>query len=184
MSQRTCEFPGCQRKYYGRGLCDPHYQQRHKKGKELTPVRDVFVGTAEERFHHFTEVTDGCWNWTGNVSKHGYGVMRCKGLSSYMVHRYSYELLRGPIPQGLVLDHLCRNRRCVNPEHLEIVTSVENVMRGEGFAPKNAAKTHCDKGHEFTPENTYIRTRVQGGRECRACIRIKSARRYRKKKQQ
>jgi hypothetical protein len=84
----------------------------------------------------------------------------------------------------LVLDHLCRNRRCVNPEHLEIVTSVENVMRGEGFGPKNAAKTHCDKGHEFTPENTYIRTRAQGGRECRACIRIKSARSYRSKKQQ
>lgn len=184
MSQRTCEFPGCQRKYYGRGLCDPHYQQRHKSGKELTPIREVFRGTAEERFYHYANVTDGCWNWSGVISPYGYGIMRGKDISSRMAHRFGYILIKGPIPDDLVLDHLCRNRRCVNPSHLEIVTSVENVMRGESFAPKNAAKTHCDNGHEFTSENTYIRTRSQGGRECRECTRIKSARRYRNKKQQ
>lgn len=184
MSNRTCEFPGCQRKYYARGLCDPHYQQRHKSGKELTEIRETFQGTTEERFYHYAEITDTCWNWTGPISRYGYGILNSKETDSRHAHRYSYNLLKGGIPEGLHIDHLCRNRRCVNPDHLEAVTLVENVMRGEGFAPKNAAKTHCKNGHEFTPENTLIRTRRQGGRECRACTNERSLKRYHQRKQQ
>lgn len=183
MSNRTCEFPGCQRKFYGRGLCDPHYQQRHKHGKELTEIREIFRGTAEERFYYYADTSGECWNWTGPISPYGYGIMRGKDIPSRHAHRFGYILLRGPIPDSLVLDHLCRNRRCVNPDHLEPVTNTENVMRGEGFAPKNAAKTHCDAGHEFTPENTYTRSRKQGGRQCKTCTLDRKRERYQARKQ-
>jgi hypothetical protein len=86
------------------------------------------------------------------------------------VHRVAYELLVGPIPEGLELDHLCRNTRCVNPEHLEPVTGRENLMRAvSSWAAKNAAKTHCPQGHPYDEENTKVKR--DGGRACRACGR-------------
>lgn len=87
-----------------------------------------------------------------------------------MVHRIAYELAVGPIPVGLVIDHLCRNHSCINPEHLEPVTNVENVMRGESAWARNARKTHCKRGHEFTDENTIRRN---GTRSCRQCRSMK-----------
>jgi len=88
-----------------------------------------------------------------------------------LAHRAVYEALVGPIPKGLSLDHLCRNRACVNPEHLEPVSLVENVMRGVSPHAVNARKTHCAHGHAFTAENTYM---VRGERVCRACGRERS----------
>lgn len=82
-------------------------------------------------------------------------------------HRVVYEQVVGPIPDGLVLDHLCRVRCCCNPDHLEPVTHIENIMRGAGTGAANAVKTHCKNGHEFTVENTY--ERPTGGRACRTC---------------
>lgn len=105
----------------------------------------------------------GCWEWTGAKNAGGYGV--CRGQQA---HRASYELLVGPIPAGLQLDHLCRNRACVNPDHLEPVTRKVNILRGEGVAAKNARKTHCLNGHELTGHNLI---QHKGGRECRACAR-------------
>jgi hypothetical protein len=112
---------------------------------------------------------NGCWEWTKGKDIKGYG--RCSmffgGRREQMAHRVSYLLFKGDIPEGLSLDHLCRNRKCVNPDHLEPVTNHENILRGEGGAGINARKTHCIHGHEFTPENTIIRS--VGGRSCRIC---------------
>lgn len=106
-----------------------------------------------------------CWVWKGGTTSSGYG--RWGSKPARQAHRVAYELTRGPIPEGLVLDHLCRNRVCVNPEHLDPVTNRVNVLRGVGTSATNARKTHCDSGHEFTPENTIDRTK--GWRECRTC---------------
>jgi len=96
-----------------------------------------------------------------------------------LVHRFSYQLFKGDIPMNLELDHLCRNKLCVNPDHLEAVTHRENVLRGNGLASKQAKQTHCKRGHEFNQENTAI---YQGKRECRICLRIGQRKRYWKTK--
>jgi hypothetical protein len=110
-----------------------------------------------------------CWMWAGAPNRDGgYGTHRTK-TGRPVAHRYAYELLVGPIPDGLDLDHLCRVRMCVNPEHLEPVTRLVNNRRGR--RNQNGFKTHCDRGHEFTPENTY--RKPNGGRSCRECARMR-----------
>lgn len=110
---------------------------------------------------------DGCWRWTGatgGARNHLYGV-----ANGTTAHRVAYEFFVGPIPTGMVLDHLCRNTMCVNPEHLEPVTQRENLERGQG---RSRASTHCKNGHEYTPENTRIVViRGYETRVCRACKR-------------
>lgn len=112
----------------------------------------------------------GCWIWAHPVAD-GYGRVReaGKGSKFAMAHRFAYERLVGPISVGLQLDHLCRVRNCVNPDHLEPVTPRENTLRGETPAARNAAKTHCPIGHPYDDSNTYICKR--GLRKCRACSR-------------
>jgi hypothetical protein len=109
----------------------------------------------------------GCWNWSGSLRK-GYGRIRI-GDRRPPSHIAVYELLVGPIPEGLQIDHLCRNRACCNPAHLEPVTQRTNVLRGEAPTAVNAHKTHCVNGHEYDLINTYFRP--SGGRDCRACQR-------------
>lgn len=110
-----------------------------------------------------------CWPWLGPIrGPKGYGSFRVNGKTIY-VHRFSYELHLGPIPAGLTIDHLCRNRICVNPDHLEAVPIRVNVLRGTTLPAENAAKTHCPQGHEYTPKNTY--NGHKGKRQCRACGR-------------
>lgn len=118
--------------------------------------------------------TTGCWLWQGPAMGNGYGVFNV-GHKHFSAHRFAYESLKGPIPEGLTIDHLCRNRACVNPDHMEPVTNVVNVMRGISLAAQNARKTHCKRGHEFTAENTLV---SGGRRQCRACHRLKAASRY------
>lgn len=113
---------------------------------------------------------EDCWPWTGGLHHHGYGCMGVPGTT--MAHRIAYMLLRGSIPGGLVLDHLCRNILCCNPAHLEPVTILENLKRGN-YPTK---KTHCVNGHPFTEENTYQAGRLDLGRSNRQCRRCRADR--------
>ena len=107
-----------------------------------------------------------CMLWRGCEVGCGYGEIQHLG-ERYRAHRFSYTLLVGPIPEGLVVDHLCRNRRCVNPEHLEPVTAAENFRRGVGPAAINGRKTECPQGHPLSGENVY--RDPKGKRRCRTC---------------
>ena len=120
---------------------------------------------ATSRFWAKVDVTDGCWFWQAATSL-GYGLFFPEHSIRVLAHRFAYETLIGPIPPTLQLDHLCRNRRCVNPDHLEPVTIQVNILRGEGHAAKNAAKTHCPQGHAYDLFNTH---HFDGERHCRLC---------------
>jgi hypothetical protein len=125
---------------------------------------------------------DGCWVWfgaKGGKHKWVYGIMLYKKKMT-PAHRIAYEELRGPIPEGLDLDHLCRNTLCVNPWHCEPVTHQENIRRGYDLKPH---KTHCIHGHALTAENVYVKTRKgRDSWECRTCRARQCAVNYSKRK--
>ena len=124
---------------------------------------------AVDRFREKVEKQEnGCWKWTATIQNLGYGQFSVNG-HLVLAHRFSYELVNGTIPDGYELDHLCRNRSCVNPAHLEVVTHSENGKRGNSglhTAMKNWAKTHCPQGHPYDEANTYY---WRGQRKCRVC---------------
>lgn len=120
-----------------------------------------------------------CLLFAGYKNTIGYGQIfySVSGKTKYQyAHRVAYESFVGPIPDGLVIDHLCSVRCCINPTHLEAVTASVNTLRGEGVR-RNALKTHCPKGHEYTPENTFISG--SPWRRCRECERARSRQYYR-----
>lgn len=184
--KRTCSIEGCENGgKIARGWCGTHYKHWRLYGD---PLMVPPVPTPEERFwskvdkagpdgfHSQTgENLGACWLWTGALNSQngqGYGVAWAVGRL-VVAHRCSYEMLTGPIPEGLQIDHLCRVRTCVNPDHLEPVTKRENGRRGLG----GVLKTHCPAGHEYSPENTFVDH--QGHRFCRACKRDRERRYYR-----
>jgi hypothetical protein len=140
-------------------------------GNKIGTVRRPAV----DRFAEKIALTDtGCIEWLAGTIR-GYGQFYAGRMSydetgTMFAHRWSYEYHVGPIPDGMQLDHLCRNPSCVNPEHLEPVTARENVMRSSGRAAVNARKTHCPQGHPYDEANTYIYP-PRGERQCRACSR-------------
>lgn len=175
-----------------RQLCNRHYRRYLQFGDAAVTGRPDLGKTLEQRFWEKVS-KDGpipahrpelgvCWPWTASRNPHGYGqfiVMRGKRGHPRGAHRVAWELTHGPVPASLDLDHLCRNRSCVNPAHLEPVTNEENIRRGAWQPVLNAAKTHCDRGHEFTPENTYHPPKRPHTRQCRECIRLRDAARIR-----
>lgn len=161
---------------------DREYRTRNlAKLKELAAVRrerarDEYCGWSKAATRFWSLVpempADGCWLWRGPTKPSGYGTFNALGLAA-VAHRVAYELSQGPIPAGLEIDHLCRNRACVRPDHLEPVTHQENVRR----APKHPGSwqrrlTHCKRGHPFTEDNIY---RLGNVRHCRECRRESAA---------
>jgi hypothetical protein len=146
-----------------------------------TPIVPRKTRPLATRFWAMVDKTGGpeaCWLWLGSKSKlwGGYGTCYVGGGRQNTIrqqaHRVAYELVVGPIPEGLEIDHLCRNRACVNPTHLEAVTQQVNQLRGVGPQAKKAVQTHCIHGHELFGENVYIKK--NGCRMCRTCARINS----------
>ena len=136
----------------------------------IAPLASFFCGdkmkSFTDRFWSKVEKGPSCWEWTASMCN-GYGYFRLDGRKERS-HRVSWELKNGKIPEGLVIDHLCRNTSCVNPDHMEVVTQIENIKRGIGFSAINRRKTECIHGHEFTKENTYIRP-PYNWRSCKKC---------------
>lgn len=126
------------------------------------------INSVPRMMENSIQIVNGCWSWTGPVGHNGYG--KCAiNKKSKLAHRVFYQHFKGEIQSGNQIDHLCKNRLCVNPEHLEEVTAKENNLRSESPSAINAKKTHCINGHEFTVENTYVSK--LGRRNCRACAR-------------
>lgn len=146
----------------------------------MKPAHDGFILSTAERFSPrfwrsvIANTAAGCWTWGGYVAPNGYGQFtahtdaKSKKRITLWAHRYAFLIVRGKIGDGLYLDHLCRNRSCVNPSHLEPVSARENLLRGKTLAAINASKTHCKNGHELAGENLYLRGRIRFCRKCRA----------------
>ncbi len=125
-------------------------------------------GLPSQRWWKVNEESN-CWEWVAGTSKNGYPVISYKNRTA-TGHRVVYEIAKGTIPNGLCLDHLCRNKKCVNPDHLEAVTQRENILRGSGAAALNSKKTHCHRGHRLLLDNLGIN--ADGGRRCKKCGQI------------
>ncbi len=161
-----CSIDGCGNIVDARGYCQKHYRRWRAHGDPLhTPP------SALDRFHekYVTDAVTGCMIWTAHRNADGYGQFGVDG-KTVSAHRFAYEQFVGAIPDGLVIDHLCRNRACCNPHHLRVCTRRENTLAPGSEAPAaiHAAKTHCPDGHPYNDANTRV---YRGKRQCRECRR-------------
>ena len=169
--QSTCSIDGCERNTRSRGWCSVHYSRwvHHSDplgGGGYQPHEATIEDRFLSRLDHSLGILD-CWIWGGAITKSGYGHMWAEGRE-IGAHRVAYSLVVGPIPDGLTIDHLCRVRSCVNPFHLEPVSSSENTRRGD-VGKYIAARTHCRLGHPYSPINTGGKSRLK--RHCLECKR-------------
>lgn len=173
-----CAIDGCSRKRFRRDLCRTHYRRLQETGHRGGPIGK----TTAQRFWPkvdkagplppWAPFLGPCWLWTAGTSWGGYGKfsLGAREDGGAYAHRVAYELEVGPIPDGLVIDHLCRVRLCVRPDHLEPVTNRVNLLRApRSVSAENHAKTHCVHGHPFDEANTHWSP--DGRRVCRACKR-------------
>lgn len=185
---KLCTFEGCDRPHHAKGLCRVHRKRQKRWGDpsvtygQHPSIHQRFWAKVNKRGPMPPQsIAPGpCWEWTGAKTSGGYGQFWVKPLK-VVSHRFAYEQLVGEIPDDLQLDHLCRNRACVNPQHLEPVTQQVNILRGFSIATANRLKTHCPHGHPYSAENTYIHPK-NNGRICRACARARSRANYEKRK--
>lgn len=190
----TCSILDCKQPARTNGWCNKHHHRWRCHGDPNAVVHPYGV-SAEERFwSKVLKQSDGCWVWSGGVTRQGYGKFSPRAGETWSAHKYAWMLTGNSVPDGLQLDHCCHepnkcvggpacvHRRRVNPSHLETTTPRINTLRGNSPAAKNAQKTHCPRGHELSGENLYIEPK--GSRGCKRC-RITAARAYklRKKKE-
>jgi hypothetical protein len=151
-----------------------HYQRVMRHGSTNKPARPRT--DPAQRFWAKVDKTPGCWLWTGMTDRNGYGYFNpMDGRHNQLAHRWSYETALGPIPPELTIDHLCRQRNCVRPSHLEAVTFVENIRRGTSISATTVRTGICQRGHAMTPENIYV-TPSDGHRSCRVCRKAAATR--------
>lgn len=160
-----------------RRLCPNCYARNRRAGTLDRFPRVRGAASTEQRIRARVVESSGCWLFTGQTDRKGYARLKITGTTvSVFAHRYMWELVNGPVPEGLQLDHLCRRRNCVNPAHLEPVTSLENSRRSPDWTGN---RTHCPAGHPYSEENTLqVESRGMTTRTCRTC-RIAANRRYR-----
>jgi hypothetical protein len=167
-----CELP----RHYRGGLC-----YRHARGSaRLANQPEAPASDPVSRFWQRVERTDTCWLWKGEAGRGRYWSIAGASIGRVPVHRFSYEIHKGPIPEGMQVDHLCRTPNCVNPAHLEAVPQRVNCLRGVGPTAQNARRTHCVNGHPFDNANTYRRLGTSA-RACKECTRL-AGKRWRAKK--
>ncbi len=181
MAKRTCSVEGCDRPSRARGWCSPHYYRWKKSGSVEGPPVLAYYKWPETLLARMEPQPNGCIHYTGQVNRLGYGRVTKEGTTA-QAHRAAYELLVGPIPDGMTVGHKCHDadetcaggpsclhRRCVNPEHLALETIGDNVRASSNTpASINAAKTHCPQGHQYDEANTYVNP-TTGKRTCRKC---------------
>lgn len=177
-SKRICSVAGCGNKMIARGMCRAHYSTWWRRNADETTKYPPAIERWRDRY---IVEPNGCWRWTGTFGSQGYGQISDSGKKHH-AHRFGYIFFKND-PGDAVLDHLCRNRWCVNPDHLEPVTIAENFRRGDTTHLGRALRerTVCVNGHPLTEDNVY-RTK-DGFRKCRACMRTRALKSYYAKRQ-
>lgn len=161
----ACSHPDCVRPHKAKGYCAVHYARLYRHGN--ASAGRALAGDAAAAFAQYVAPGPlGCLLWTGSLTD-GYGRIMIAGVR-HQAHRYAYEQRHGAIPDGLVIDHLCRVRNCVNPDHMQPVQSRENILRGIGLAATEARSATCARGHRWLPGSYYAYSKQRVCKPCRA----------------